>query len=553
MNASKHLVFFIISTFSFILHPSTAFPRSITFEFPPFPLQNISLLGDSYSRNGTPTLTLDSDFPFSSSGTIIYNTPIRFSDNRTNSTTSFSTKFSFSIVNLNPLSTTGGGGLSFFISPDNHTLGSPGGYLGLVNSSQLTQNKFIAIEFDTRRDPHFNDPNENHLGLDIDSLNSIATADCISVGIDLRTGVSFTSWIDYNHDQKNLKVFLSRSIFKPESPILNTTVDLSVHFQELMYVGFSASTEGRQETHSIHNWSFKSFGIKRFNPRIDNTVPIRSPDVSRYNNRRNKIGFGLEVTGSVFIFTGLVVFGYISVKKWRETKTEMKIKAEVTKRPREFSYKELKLATNNFHSTRIIGHGSFGTVYKAFLLSSGTTAAVKRSLRSREAKTEFFAELSAIAGLRHKNLVQLLGCYGVVVLEVCCGRRPIEREVGGASMVSLVDWVWDLYANDEVLGAIDKRLNGEFDEEEGKRLLMVGLSCVNPRSEMRPSMRRVLQVLNHEVEDLVVPAVKPKVSFSSGMPLSVDDLVRCSENGEHELEDDEYDCGFQIHIDRFED
>ncbi|KAI7758334.1 hypothetical protein M8C21_013695 [Ambrosia artemisiifolia] len=459
-----------------------------------------------------------------------------------------------------------------------------------------------------------------------------------------------------------------------------------------MYLGFSGSTDGSQETHSIDHWSFRSFGIKRFKPITDNPnnvstdmVPVRFPGRLNNNRKRNfGFGFGLEVSGSVFIFAGLVIFGYVSVKKWREMKTEMNIKAEVARNPREFSYKELKIATNNFHSSHIIGNGSFGTVYKAFIMSSGTPAAVKRSLRSGEAKAEFLAELSAIAGLRHKNLVQLLGwcvkrgelllvyelmpygsidnvlyqdpthwaflkwpnrykiatglasvlaylhqecdklvihrdikssnvmldsnlnprlgdfglarlidhdkspvttltagtagylapeylhcgkatdktdvySYGVVVLEVCCGRRPIEREIGGMKMVNLVDWVWDLHANGAVLDAIDKRLKGEFDEEEGKRLLMVGLSCVNPRSDMRPSMRRVLQVLNREAEEMEVPNVKPKVSFSSGMPLSVDDLMRYVEHDEQDLvrseeheeheEENGSDSEFEIRID----
>lgn len=59
-------------------------------------------------------------------------------------------RFYFSINNIN--STSFGDGLVFFLSPDNQTLGSLGGYLGLVNSSQLTKNKFIAIEFDTYLD-----------------------------------------------------------------------------------------------------------------------------------------------------------------------------------------------------------------------------------------------------------------------------------------------------------------------------------------------------------------------------------------------------------------
>ncbi|KAF3674525.1 hypothetical protein FXO38_05178 [Capsicum annuum] len=42
-------------------------------------------------------------------------------------------------------------------------------------------------------------------------------------------------------------------------------------------------------------------------------------------------------------------------------------------------------------------------------MDSSSIAAVKRSKHSHESKTEFGAELSIIAYLRHKNLVQLQG------------------------------------------------------------------------------------------------------------------------------------------------
>ena len=49
------------------------------------------------------------------------------------------------------------------------------------------------------------------------------------------------------------------------------------------------------------------------------------------------------------------------------------------------------------------------------------------------------------------------------------------KESEGDDMENLVDWVWRMYT----LEAIDKWLIGQFDEEEGRRLLMVGLSCAN--------------------------------------------------------------------------
>ena len=71
--------------------------------------------------------------------------------------------------------------------------------------------------------------------------------------------------------------------------------------------------------------------------------------------------------------------------------------------------KELYAAIRGFHSSRIIGHGAFGNVYKAIFVSSKTIGAVKRSKQSHEGKTEFLVELSIIACLRHKNLVHLQG------------------------------------------------------------------------------------------------------------------------------------------------
>ncbi|KAL2501396.1 putative L-type lectin-domain containing receptor kinase S.7 [Forsythia ovata] len=123
------------------------------------------------------------------------------------------------------------------------TLGGPGGYLGLVNSSQLSKNKFIAIEFDTRQDLHFNDPDEDYVGLDIDNLVSIKTDNSILKGVNLKGGNLITAWIDYENRKKNLEIFLSYSSFKPEAPLLSIGIDLFDYLKDFIYVGFPASTE----------------------------------------------------------------------------------------------------------------------------------------------------------------------------------------------------------------------------------------------------------------------------------------------------------------------
>ncbi|KAK9268637.1 hypothetical protein L1049_000394 [Liquidambar formosana] len=390
MRPRNILVFLLLF---FLLNPS--YPPSvsagnISFDFPFFTLRNFTLLGDSYLRSGVIGLNRELGVPSSSSGSVIYNYPIAFFDPETNVTASFSTKFSFSISNINPNSF--GDGLAFFLSPDNQTLGSPGGYLGLVNSSQLTKNKFVAVEFDTFLDSHFNDPNDNHVGLDIDSLNSIKAANPNSQSIDLKSGNSITAWIDYKNDIKKVKVFLSYSSSKPVDPVLTVNIDLSSYLKDFMYVGFSAATEGSTELHSIESWSFQTLGFLPVRPRLhphnvsDSSVTIPPPiPVSDDTNKdHRRLGLVLGIAGPAFFCVVLAVFGYFSLKKWRGIRTVKSFKAELLTGPREFSYRELKLATRGFHSSRIIGHGAFGTVYKAFFISTGTISAVKRSKHAHE-------------------------------------------------------------------------------------------------------------------------------------------------------------------------
>ncbi|XP_045824641.1 putative receptor-like protein kinase At3g47110 [Trifolium pratense] len=72
------------------------------------------------------------------------------------------------------------------------------------------------------------------------------------------------------------------------------------------------------------------------------------------------------------------------------------------------SYDELRLATEEFSQEKLIGIGSFGSVYKGYL-NQGNTIAVKvlDTLRTGSLKS-FFAECEAMKNSRHRNLVKLI-------------------------------------------------------------------------------------------------------------------------------------------------
>jgi len=86
--------------------------------------------------------------------------------------------------------------------------------------------------------------------------------------------------------------------------------------------------------------------------------------------------------------------------------------------------------------------------------------------------------------------------FGALLLEVACGRRPIDPVTG----VNLPRWVRDHGARGNLVRAVDERLDGRYDEEEARLVLWLGLMCSQSRPEARPSMRQVCQYLDGEAE-----------------------------------------------------
>ncbi|XP_057868363.2 L-type lectin-domain containing receptor kinase IV.1-like [Cryptomeria japonica] len=84
--------------------------------------------------------------------------------------------------------------------------------------------------------------------------------------------------------------------------------------------------------------------------------------------------------------------------------------------------------------------------------------------------------------------------FGVVLLEVACGRRPVDLAKDSEQIV-LLDWVKDLYQNGKILHAADPNLNGVYDVEEMERVLKLGLFCSHPQPVKRPGIGTVLQIL----------------------------------------------------------
>ncbi|RVW30374.1 putative LRR receptor-like serine/threonine-protein kinase [Vitis vinifera] len=76
---------------------------------------------------------------------------------------------------------------------------------------------------------------------------------------------------------------------------------------------------------------------------------------------------------------------------------------------RDFTYREMALATDNFNDSTQVGQGGYGRVYKGILYDN-TVVAIKRAQEgSLQGQKEFLTEIQLLSRLHHRNLVSLIG------------------------------------------------------------------------------------------------------------------------------------------------
>lgn len=555
-------------------------------------------------------------------GHAFYANPVRFKNSTNGKAFSFSTSFAFAVVP--EYEKLGGHGFAFTVSKSKEMKGAlPRQFLGLLNSSDVGNfsNHVFAVEFDTVRDFEFGDINDNHIGIDINSLisNASVEASCFDqdnsrkLGLGLLNGKRVQAWIDYDSSILELNVTLSLSSSKPNVSILSFNVDLSPIFLEYMYVGFSASTGLLASSHYISGWSFMTKG------------PSRSLDLSKCPSIPSSKRFRLpSILGSSLSAAALLTLAiWVSFYIVKKIKNREVIESwELDIGPHRFSYKELKQATSGFRDKELIGFGGFGRVYKGTLPNSNTQVAVKRiNHESKQGLSEFVSEIASIGRLRHRNLVLLQGwcrrrndfllvydfmpngsldkyifddpkivltweqrfniikgvasglvylheeweqtvihrdikagnvlldaemngrlgdfglaklyehgstpsttkvvgtlgyiapeltktgkpttssdvfAFGALLLEVVCGRRPVETKAMPEELI-LLDWVWDNWRRGSVLEVVDPRLKGEFNEIEVVVVIKLGLLCSNNAPRKRPTMREVVRYVEGEL------------------------------------------------------
>ncbi|KAK6146896.1 hypothetical protein DH2020_017808 [Rehmannia glutinosa] len=599
--------------FTFFSIPASSQLDAFTYNGFGDPKTNISLNGVALiDNNGILQLTNETSRLL---GHAFYPSPIQFKNSTSNTVFSFSTCFVFSIHPEYPK--LGGHGLAFTIAPSKELQSAlPSQYLGLLNSSNggNSSNHLFAVEFDTVQDFEFGDINDNHVGIDANTLKSNVSAaaayfsdDSVKNDLNLKGGKPIMAWVEYDSVTNFVNVTLSMSSSKPKTPLLSYQMDLSPIFLDNMYVGFSASTGLLASSHYILGWSFKMMGESQS---LDLGSLPSIPGTS--NNKHTSLIVGLSVAVFVFILIS-ILFTIFLVRKIKNAEVIESWELEIV--PHRYKYQELKLATRGFKDSELLGFGGFGRVYRGTLANPKTQVAVKRiSHDSKQGVREFVSEISSIGRLRHRNLVQLQGwcrrggdlllvydfmpngsldkflfdepkcvlnweqrfkiikgvasgllylhegyeqvvihrdvkasnvlldgemngrlgdfglaklydhgsnpgttrvvgtlgylapefsrtgrpttssdvfAFGTLLLEVACGRRPVEYKTGPEDVV-LADYVWTKWKEGRIFDVVDQRMKGEFDQNEVLMVLKLGLMCSSNEQLVRPSMRQIV-------------------------------------------------------------
>jgi len=95
--------------------------------------------------------------------------------------------------------------------------------------------------------------------------------------------------------------------------------------------------------------------------------------------------------------------------------------------------------------------------------------------------------------------------FGVMLLETICCRRNFEWGLESQQKATVIEWAKECYRN----GRLD--LLVEDDEEAKKdgmrleRFVMVGISCIQDEPQLRPSMKKVVQMLEGAIAVSVPP------------------------------------------------
>ncbi|CAO2817087.1 unnamed protein product [Amaranthus hypochondriacus] len=298
------------------------------------------LLGDAHITKNGNFINLTSLSSGSKSGQIVYKKPFKFLDSKSSKPAiSFSTDFTFTITPGN------GDGIAFVIFPKSDELSQVfnHGYFGVSDS---IDHKFVAVEFDTRKDDDVADLNGNHVGIDVGSFVSSDISDVSSIGLLLDGGEPLESWIDYEASSKRLEVRLAESgAEKPEKPLISYAIDLSKMWGDKeILVAISSSNGNSLQVSSLSSWGFS---IRTVSSSL-HSVPL-DPEAPHVQRKKNSF---LNILGTLIFATGCgTLVAFVALFFWVVLYgRHSNVAPELPMNAMEFKYEKVNVTIDNHNA-----------------------------------------------------------------------------------------------------------------------------------------------------------------------------------------------------------
>ncbi|XP_043700008.1 G-type lectin S-receptor-like serine/threonine-protein kinase LECRK2 [Telopea speciosissima] len=102
--------------------------------------------------------------------------------------------------------------------------------------------------------------------------------------------------------------------------------------------------------------------------------------------------------------------------------------------------------------------------------------------------------------------------FGVMLLEILCCRRSVETAWGENEKAILTDWAYDCYREGKLEELVEKDEEALRDERRLLTFVMVAIWCIQEDPSLRPTMKKVSQMLEGTVD---VPRPPCPFPFSS--------------------------------------